>query len=722
MLFALITSLLLHSLVNLFSASNLIVDHSHEFLSSDCFVLSESKIQTQSDEVVLCYFAQAGYFPSQTQRLRLGRCCFRAHEGHAVFWAIGESSISAQINLLIPKNENPGTLRTSAKRLHSFALEAAVLAEFLILDATTDEGVAQARVTMADQSLHLLAYTKVSDDDGFIVLPMQVGQNYVLNVRAQGYLNASPIAMTPTSPGEDELVAQVIELDPGLTLSGRVLDARRQPIAGAKIHVLVRQGDSLWDNEVDQAKPISSFANADRGIWFPRRSASTTDDQGRFLINTLPRGKLSLYAYDARRGPSTLVQVDASEVNALEGLELSLSEGVNVLLRLNSSVESPIVLSVQDKNSMHMFAPIRGKTNSNLRLLNMPPNARFTIEGEGILTMTSDQKLSDGQELSIDLALPKDGRVRGQVIDGQTGKGIVKATLSAVTSELSQCRSKTDQTGAFVIETCPSTGYWALASAPGYAPHVFWLSSQSPQKLELNQGAGVEIVIDQPWPEAAKAQCSFSTIYQNANGETWVFEEAFGLERGRSQIDLRPALPQRLNCKIDGYEDLNANISPQLGEKLKLELKLRALETIEGVVLDAQAAPVPQALIVIGGQKIEADLYGNFSHTKPSAQAQEGTAYHWLHGQGRFKLGGTKQASGRYEIRLTEDIPEKCLTRLYTLGIDYLHEGHSLQIEGIPKATGTQTTGLKRGDYVEDCSNNSWQVVRDNRRLFLSSP
>ena len=207
--------------------------------------------------------------------------------------------------------------------------ETATLQDLLIVDKRTGFPIPDVHITVSDASIHLVAYRKKTDEDGYAVIPMISAQPLSISLRSNGYLaqNAIPLRLrldnSIQGAGAPEEI--VIELDPGVQIAGTVNAPSGAPAPDATIHAIIRQKNSrLWYSDLDNPLPITAFSGNVRSIIVPQRASYSTNTRGKFLVTPLPPGKMTIYATHPNYAPSAPIDIDARDDAQLPAIELSL--------------------------------------------------------------------------------------------------------------------------------------------------------------------------------------------------------------------------------------------------------------------------------------------------------------------------------------------------------------------------------------------------------------
>ncbi|MGH2901479.1 MAG: carboxypeptidase-like regulatory domain-containing protein, partial [Solirubrobacteraceae bacterium] len=261
---------------------------------------------------------------------------------------------------------------------------------------------------------------------------------------ARRNLDAAPVAQ----PGEMTIVLPSIsEPGRGVSVSGRVVDERRAPIAEARIAVIEPYRGAL---------PLAPIL---------------TNDRGEFTAPALVRGAYELQAIDDEHAPSRSTPVKVADV-PIEGIEITMKDG---------GVISGVVLDGDRKPApfatliaLQGGAPMREvitDAGGAFELRGMP-RASFWLRAEG--TTATSRVLgvslsgSAQAEAEVELVLDSIGTITGTVVD-ERGAPLAGITVAASldwkrpmptrVGPLTLLDAVTDIDGAFVLRGPPAMPY-----------------------------------------------------------------------------------------------------------------------------------------------------------------------------------------------------------------------------------------------------------------------
>ncbi len=667
-----------------------------------CFVPDESSLEWTKNQNISCVLATAGQYPplQKTYNSFFERCCFYGDIPDGTFWAIGESVISPVMTYA--RNSDSQPFRTPKT---PFNLQEAHLIDILVLDGATDAPVHNVRVTLSDDAVHLVSYSKNTDEDGYAVFPLLAETKYVATLRADGYLPPSPIQIEYRENDESE---RIVELDPGIELSGTVFDVQGHPAANAQLHVEIdRPNGSIWSSEIDLPRPISAVT--DGTGWSPYRGSYSTSDTGRFKLQTLPRGKIRIFATHDKYVPSPWIQVDASDNGDLQPVALSLQSPHQAWIRVEDEHQIAIAstLTVIDAVTLHEISTHKTSTSGTLELKSLPRNARFSVISEEYAPVQVDREVHDGDEITIVLTQKRADSVNFTTLD-EDNNPVQNVTISpfesAVRKNHPTCLGKTDSEGITVVEFCPKA-FWIDVFHPDYVHYLQYISPDAPIKLQLAKGRDIEIeMIDQKTRERIPDVTCTTEVSFESEKAVQTLAETFTSTDGIMRLYHRGQQLHRMTCHGGPGQETTLDFLPENAPK---QIEFPHLLTRKAIVLDAFGSPVPYARIQQGDIHYETDETGRIE-----LRALPDTALsirHWLHGS---MTAIFMDGASELELRLPDTIDQDVISCLNSLGLPYITDSAQILIDASdPKH------GILRGDSVESCTGKKLVIVREGRRM-----
>ncbi len=299
-----------------------------------------------------------------------------------------------------------------------------------------------------------------------------------LAVRATGY----PLLVRPGVPANREAPVR-IELVPGATLHGRVIDNGGSAVAGGRIRLRVERdyragGDPrLWESE----------------DMFPRTS---TDAEGRFRFDNLVPGTWSAEASHREEAAN----VDGIELATGDHHEIELILGIRdeLTVFVTTVPGEPVadaVVQVRPEGEADFQGYGRTDGSGRTQVDISPGNADVKVEHEQLRDALRPVQLSPGPN-ELRIALHPGAEISGSVRSGG-GSPLVLATIEATTafsidSDFHQANTVSDNNGAFRITGLEPGHYHVTARSPGYADG----GPEQPIEIADANVGGIEIVLE----------------------------------------------------------------------------------------------------------------------------------------------------------------------------------------------------------------------------------
>jgi protocatechuate 3,4-dioxygenase beta subunit len=237
---------------------------------------------------------------------------------------------------------------------------------------------------------------------------------------------------------------------------GLVLDHNREPLAGYFV-------------EANASNNLSGFMR-----WGRVRSPAVTDANGHFRIEWIGDGKAGLRAY--RQGGA-------------EGMRLGIQPGeTNVVIQVSSGTLTGVVtgapgqakpdrltVSVDDDAQYIWRTEAVRNANGSFTMHELPSGSYVVTVQTPEGSATANVTMTNGSNVSIELALVPHVEIRGTVVWGDDGRPVSGAHLWLVTSGASQhhvdSEATTGRDGRFEFLHAPAstTGFTVMTSLGGHA-------------------------------------------------------------------------------------------------------------------------------------------------------------------------------------------------------------------------------------------------------------
>ncbi len=742
-----------------------------------CFEPTPETLVNADGQEIQCTLAHPGKYPPAVSRFNhlTKRCCFWERPEYGVFWAVGEAVMSSVMTFypeirnvderredigkagsVEPVSSNAdscdgfgeidgaGSMMCSMQEaerggaddgvsvlneacaeakedgekfgkgngapyrtVYQFELKPAQLLDILALDDRSDDPVMGARVTLSDDAVHIVSSHRQTDRDGYAVFPVLPGNRYVVTVRAGGYLMPAP----KTVKWEEGQEETVIELDPGLNVSGVVVNARGEPVTGAKIHVdVVRPDGGFWSSDLDLPKAISSVAGEDEFV--PHRGSFSSSEHGKFYLETIPKGKIRLYAEHSSYSPSPVVQIDATDNDELTTVRLVLRASKRAWVRVESPEKTAVssTVTVLDEETGFEAGVHRTPSSGAAELKNLPEKARFLVTAPGFVPLLTSKTVKDDDEIIFSL-VREENHVFAFRVQNEEGEAVSRATISPADSDVRRkypgCLAKTNSQGVGSLEGCPPA-LWVDIYHPDYAHWAAWIDrevGEVPVYLSPGGAVRLELVDEKTGEGLAEVSCEVKMTFE-AGQRRQTIVESVKSNGGRLELLKQPDVMHRVTCTAPPGR--TREVSFRLDEAPQ-KIEFPHFVTQKCVVLDAWGGSVSYARIDVDGRQEETDEYGRIELM--ASPGETIGVYHWLHGQMTHRLN---EGDGDCELRLPDKAPlfDECLS---SHKLPYITDSAAVQID-----VDVPLYQIKRGDYVESCTNRQIVLVRDGHRIRVN--
>ncbi len=443
------------------------------------------------------------------------------------------------------------------------------------------------------------ARTTTTDADGRFRLRGFSSVLADLGVEASGY----PAHVEP-NVRVDHADPVLIELRPGASIAGRVLDNGGNGVAGVPVY--------LWF-EVDYSSDV------DPRLWdaVDTLPEQVTDRDGRFRFDGLAAGTWSAEATKGAEG----AKLDGIELipGGERGIELVLRTRDRLIVTVVTEVGEPVAEAQIDVEAPgEPFSTSYGETDGSGR-------AVIDITPETVTVTVSHEALRDeSRQVRLE---PGDNQVRFELRRGLELSGTVRsyqgaplslATVAAETDYSSDVEwhgtnTVSDRNGAFRLTGLEPRPYILTARAPGYADG----GPEEPIEIRDDAVEGIEIVLE---PEAsivaAVTGLSPSDLNQvrvtawkgprlrNATRDTEGNFSVRGIGPGTWQIEARKGVRERTVERTVTIERGTAEVFVELAFERGLRLSGQVHEG---------GAPMSGARLSVGEQSTRTDREGHFA-------------------------------------------------------------------------------------------------------------
>ena len=413
-------------------------------------------------------------------------------------------------------------------------LQPGVMIAARVVDATDDDGVGKARVTLAEGGLSPFPIEGLTDKKGLVVLGPITRGAASLAVRADGFVPKGAVRIDEAPSGEVK-----IALLKGGSLVGRIVDARGFAVDGATVRVV---GTDLEGMPIDEDPQRTSFSEA--------------------------------HFASALAGPSPLVP--AGELGVMPGPVPSIPHGPLGL------TFSPPTAGAKPNDEPWVSARDGTFTATPIS----PGRVRALVRHpQYVEAMSEVVTLASEKEARVEVVLLRGGALEGKVLDAR-GRGVSGAHVTALASRGSLERSTlTGTDGSFAFAALPDA-VTLLVSRDEQATQVV-------ARLEVSVPEAGKKTVEIMLPEARPslpvkvtddrghgvdaAQVSAVSL-DSAEG---LRVTAFTNARGETELANGRGLPLRVEVRAPGRA---AKIVVTTAETASLAVQLAAAESVTGEI------------------------------------------------------------------------------------------------------------------------------------------
>jgi hypothetical protein len=625
----------------------------------------------------------------------------------------------------------------------TFSLSPGVPLSGIVRDSISADPIEGAEITVSAEALDASPRAVTSGADGrFAVRGLQSGPHRV-SAFAEGYVPVASIEWEPGRPLE-------LDLEPAASISGVVLDERRQPIEGATIEVLGESDEnqpvalgpgssfreSVFAAQLAPAElpplevvagpvppiPITPFveglvpsAPAPAEV---RISASfLSDAEGRFHVAGIPPGHVQVVARRSGRAPGSTARIYVTAGVERDDVELVLPPAGS----LRGTVRDERGEGVEA-----VLVEVRSDRDPNPRVAVTDDRGEFSLDDVfGELTITAlpqgrpavraSVSVASGREAVIELRLEGElHALHGRVLDA-AGFPISSAQVRVFSLRADAPFQRTlfsDGDGTFVAPNLPAPPWRLEASDPAYAPgSLDVISSEREISIVLRAGARVSgSLLDDSTGEPLHAGRVILTRDSFPPEQIETRSGAAGdflFARVRSgSWTLRASTPdhREIEHRFEVTERSREPVDVELDA-----LRLTATGWLEGTVVDALGAPIARARIsladVESGPVAETDPQGNFVLRGVVEGTVEVLARHPAAGEGRSRTtrvfagqgtpGVLVHLSERFDPERAQSLPGR------RRGVALIATGsREVRVSRVVPGSSAERSGLREGDVL----------------------
>jgi hypothetical protein len=657
-------------------------------------------------------------------------------------------------------------------RYLTFNLRPGAAIRGVVRDATTDQPIAAAEVTVSLEELDAAPRADLTNAEGrFSVGGLRDGVHRV-SVFAEGYVPVNAIEWQPGPLLE-------LELEPAAILAGIVVDEDRQPIEGAQIEVLGDTEDrqpvalglnSAFRTSVFSAQltpfealpatharlevtegpvppipvaplgmPETAFAPIPASATEARLSASYFSDQhGRFRVIGVPPGHVQVVARRAGRAPAATERIYVTAGSERDDLVLVLPPAGRLV---------GTVLDERRAGVAGVLIEVRSDREPFPRIAVSEHGGTFAVQdvfGELTVTATppgrpaarATASVGSGEEAEVELLLEGTlHELSGRTVDeGGFPLAGVQMGLTSLRADAPLRRTFfSGEDGTFSLTMLPAPPWRIDASDPERASTTLdVVSSDRPVQVVLAMGARVSGSVSDDYsgePVLARVvlrrdALPAETIETRTDGEGGFF---FGR--------VRPGV-WTLTIESDDHLTHERTVEVVSRGRTVRDVELDAISldpagSISGTVVDASGAPIGRARVtqsgVEGGPSATSDADGEFVLRGLAAGMLTLRAAHPAAGEGESRtsrvFAGTDTPG--VVVRLSERFdPERAASlpgRQRGVAILAASAGGRVTVREVMRGSRAERVGLRAGDVLLEIDGTAPESAGQAARLLAGS-
>ena len=510
-----------------------------------------------------------------------------------------------------------------------------------VVDAVEDEGIARARVTLAESGLSPFPIEGLTDKQGRVVLGPIARGPASLAARADGFVGKPALRIEDPAPAEVK-----VSLLKGGSLLGRIVDTRGYAVDGATIRVI---GTDLEGMPIDEDPQRSSFRDAhftvalagprplvpggELGVMpgpvpaIPhgpaaslalagtggglagRPGAKSAADEpwvsgrdGTFNATPIPPGRVRALVHhpqyvEAMSDVVALVSEKESRVDIVLSRGGSL-EGRVVDTR-GRQVAGAHVTALATRGSLERVT--RSASDGSFAFAALPDAVTILVSRDEDIAQVAariEVSIPEGGRKTIELALPEARPPLSVKVTGDRGTGLDAAQISAVSLDPGEALRVTTFTDA--------RGNAELANAKGLPLRIEVRSPGRSTKIMVTTSDMASLSVELAVAESATGEV-WANRRETIEGAEITLQSETGTRHARTNKDGKYTLgdlsagPARLRIRAKGRAPVSRDVVIEdRGGRRATELaraELAEAGIVEGVVVDAKGDPVPGARI-----------------------------------------------------------------------------------------------------------------------------
>ena len=556
------------------------------------------------------------------------------------------------------------------EKLVELKLAPGVMITARVVDAVEDEGIARARVTLAESGLSPFPIEGLTDKQGRVVLGPIARGGATLSARADGFVAKGALRVEDPAPPEIK-----VALLKGGSLVGRIVDTRGYAVDGATVRVI---GTDLEGQPIDEDPERASFRDAhftsalagprplvpagELGVMpgpvppIPRGPAAglalaggsstviapsepwVSARDGTFKATPIPPGRVrALVRHPQYVESMSEVVTLVSEKDAR--VEIVLSRGGSLEGRVVDTRGRPVagahVTALATRGSLERVT--RSGTDGSFAFAALPEALTILVSRDEDVAQVAarlEVTIPEGGKKKIEVALPEARPSLAVRVTGDRGTAVDAAQVSAVSldpAEALRVTAFTDARGNAELANAKGLPLRVEIRAPGRSAKIVVTTAETASlSVEL---AVAESVTGEVWANRRETVDGAEVTLQTETGTRHARTNKDGVY---TIADVSPG-PARLRVRAKGRAPVERDVTVDTRggrrptEIAKVELAEEGV--VQGVVVDAKGEPVP-------GARVARDAVPTYL---PATGLPPGMAV--ADAKGRFRLGELGEGS-----------------------------------------------------------------------------
>lgn len=445
------------------------------------------------------------------------------------------------------------------------------------------------------------------------IIKGKAGEKYAVQASFPGYVSALSQSFQLV-PGKEQQDVNFV-LKRGLSLSGKVVDEKQNPIPGAKVSAR-EEGGGRFVMDFSQNVPVRKG-----------NEVALTDDEGAFVLEGLEAGIYEIKA-SAKGYSQGEVHVRNSSDIVPEPLKIVLKAGLAISGRVGDSSGNPLqgvkVRASARGEAGYVSGSAETDEDGRYEIVSLSPGS-YKVKAR--LRGYAENETGDVSPPAkdIDFTLSDAGSIAGRVVEKKTGKPITRFRYRANRGHASDHslfyfhgKEQYSEDGTFETEQLNPDEYWLAVKAEGYAPsrtEGIEVKSGETARVEVRLGPEASIT-GRVLREKGPAPVFGARIALLEEPEEGIFNFGFGErdliqepvlsdDSGAFRIYGLPVGKFKLKASHPDFSEETKPVElAKEGETVRVEFMLKKGRTISGTVRDgATSSPVAGAVVTISSGK-----------------------------------------------------------------------------------------------------------------------